>query len=206
MCLPSADYGVSLFIAAGMISLALVTSPADGVVLRGTDAIVHAAGERAEVCVELDTQGEEVVGTQNELVWDTTCATLSSSADCTAGGSFPNGEGLPPTRVFFGSLDEPLADGELYCCSFVSELTEVGCCPIAVQNARAGDSTGRVLSTSAIDGSICFELVDDPTEDDQNGDNSGCELIPAHRQTNGALHFSVCVVLLLALRRRASPK
>jgi hypothetical protein len=75
-----------------------------------------------------------------------------------------------------------------------------------VQNARAGDSTGRVLSTSAIDGSICFELVDDPTEDDQNGDNSGCELIPAHRQTNGALHFSVCVVLLLALRRRASPK
>jgi hypothetical protein len=52
------------------------------VLLQATSATVATAGVTADLCVVLNSGGAQVSGTQNDLVWDGSCATLSSAADC----------------------------------------------------------------------------------------------------------------------------
>jgi hypothetical protein len=55
----------------GLIVPFIATEPAVGVVaLRATAATVATTGETADLCVLLDAGGEQVAGTQNDLVWD----------------------------------------------------------------------------------------------------------------------------------------
>jgi hypothetical protein len=141
-----------------------VAHTAHAVTIRAGNANVSGAGQTATICVNVETQGEPVAGTQNELVWDTTCATLSGLGSCRASSghgkdlhaSFPNGDGLPPLRAFVFSMKNVgvMSDGELYCCDFTAELISPGSCSIAVQGARASDPQGRALSATGGAGSI----------------------------------------------------
>ena len=55
----------------------VTVSPTAAVTLRVTSATVQAPGDMGQICVQLETQGQLVAGTQNDLIWDGTCATLA---------------------------------------------------------------------------------------------------------------------------------
>ena len=97
---------------------------AEAVSLGVSSATVAQPGGTAQVCVSLVTGGEEVAGTQNDLVWDGTCMTLNDNA-CSAAGS--HGKQVNTRiqnsadfrmRVLVLSLSDvdPIDDGVLYCC------------------------------------------------------------------------------------------
>jgi MYXO-CTERM domain-containing protein len=153
----------TVVLAATLAFLSLAAA-ANAVTLRASSVNVSGAGETATICVDVETEGEQVAGTQNELVWDTNCATLSGLGSCRASqghgkdlhASFPNGDGLPPLRAFVFSMKNvgPMSDGELYCCDFTSELVSAGSCTVSVQGARASDPTGKALSATGVGGAI----------------------------------------------------
>jgi hypothetical protein len=145
------------------LAIVLAASPAFAVSLDLTSATVAQQGEVAQICVNLSTGGEPVAGTQNDLVWDETCATLATKGNCAASpglgkqlqSSMPNGDGHPPLRAFILSLSdvEPIGDTQLYCCSFRSELNEPGsCCNIALTRLGASTPDGRALRTTTSTG------------------------------------------------------
>jgi hypothetical protein len=153
-----------------VLTATLVSLPsahaANALTIRAGNATVRGAGETATICVDLETDGEAVAGTQNELVWDTNCATLSGLGSCRVSSghgkdlraSFPNGDGLPPLRAFVFSMSnvDVMSDTELYCCAFTSELVSSGSCAVSVQNARASDPSGKALSATGASGAIVF--------------------------------------------------
>src|SRR5262249_12832089 len=67
----------------GLMLVFVSTGQAVGIAsLQATSATVAAPGADADLCVVLDSHGERVAGTQNDLVWDPSCATLASPGDC----------------------------------------------------------------------------------------------------------------------------
>ena len=119
---------------------------------------------KARVCVSLDSQGEEVAGTQNDINFDNGCASLKAD-NCVASkhhgkplhGSVP--ANLPSTfRALVFALDnvDPMADGEVYCCDFTVEEDGDSCCPAELSGLGVSDPQGVSLDVSANPGRVCL--------------------------------------------------
>jgi concanavalin A-like lectin/glucanase superfamily protein len=121
---------------------------------------VAESGGAGEVCVHLAGGGSSVAGTQNDLVWDDSCATLQGCSAAPRTGkslntSFPPGEPSTLHALVLSITDvDPIPDGALYCCDFTAEL-DSGCCPIQVTNALGSDPQGKRLDIVGVPGSIC---------------------------------------------------
>src|SRR5678815_1609257 len=76
-------------LAVGLAAVTLLSSAAARAVSIGvSSATVAQPGSSAQVCVSLVPGGEEVAGTQKDLVWDRTCMTLNDNG-CAAAGAHP---------------------------------------------------------------------------------------------------------------------
>jgi MYXO-CTERM domain-containing protein len=126
---------------------------AEAVSLGVSSATVSQPGGAAQVCVSLVTGGQEVAGTQNDLVWDGTCMSLNDNG-CSAAGS--HGKQVNTRiqnsadfrmRVLVLSLSDvdPIDDGVLYCCNVQGEAPAGSCCSISVVNTGASDSKGNAV-------------------------------------------------------------
>jgi MYXO-CTERM domain-containing protein len=115
------------------------------------------------VCVTLDSGGQQVAGTQNDLVWDGKCATLTKGSCQVAAPKKQLNDAFPPgasftMRAFVLALDnlDPIPNGNLYCCNFISELSSSGSCPIRISNALGADPKGNPVQVSTIGGQIRY--------------------------------------------------
>jgi hypothetical protein len=150
--------------AAVALALALCGSamPAFGASLT-LDATKTESGS-VKLCVGLDSAGQKVAGTQNDLVWDAACANLKPNS-CAAvpdskkplhGNTPPS---LPSTyRALVFALDnvDPIRDGKLYCCEF--ELTGTGdaCCAVRFDRLGASDPVGTALAATGNPETLCL--------------------------------------------------
>lgn len=118
----------------------------------------------ARLCVGLDSAGAQVAGTQNDLVWNGSCATLKPNS-CAAvpesnkplHGNAPST--LPNTyRALVFALDnvEPIRDGGLYCCEF-DLVGEDPCCAIKLDRMGASDPAGQVLPINGAPPQLCLK-------------------------------------------------
>jgi MYXO-CTERM domain-containing protein len=132
--------------------------------LSASSATASAPGGSAQICVSLNTNGEEVAGTQNDIVWDGACATLPDESACFAAGS--HGKQLQGKildhrdftyRALILSLSDvdPIDSGSLYCCSFVAEANPGECCDIGISGAGASDSRGIAVPANGTGGELC---------------------------------------------------
>jgi MYXO-CTERM domain-containing protein len=145
------------------VAVVLVAAAAQAVTMQVTDATATQPGQSVPVCVVLDAGGQQVAGTQNDLVWDGNCATLTKgSCQIMApkkqlNDAFPSGSSFT-MRAFVLALDnlDPIPSGNLYCCNFTSELSSSGSCPIRITNALAADPSGKAVQVTAQSGSIRF--------------------------------------------------
>ena len=117
-----------------------------------------------KVCVGIDAGGQKVAGTQNDLIWDGSCANLKANS-CAAvpdskkplHGNIPANS--PTTyRALVFALDnvDPVRDGPLYCCEF--ELTGAGdgCCAVRFDRLGASDPVGTAVSTTGNPDRLCL--------------------------------------------------
>jgi len=163
--MPSRFEPCRLAVAAGVIAfLCMARDARAGVTLSVSSATVQNAGDSAQICVALSTGGQKVAGTQNDLTWDGTCATLSGDSSCYAAGS--HGKSLSGKlitardftyRALILSLNDvdPIDDGILYCCTVESEADPGSCCNISIVGAQAADPGGNALGANGQPGKIC---------------------------------------------------
>lgn len=146
------------------VALAALAQPAAAAVsLSASSAQVANPGDFGTICVSLNTNGEEVAGTQNDLTWDGTCATLDE-AQCAAAGSHGkqlSGKLIPQRdftyRALILSLTDvkPMPDGVLYCCRFQAEAAAGQCCDIRMTNTQASDSAGNAVAALSNTAKLC---------------------------------------------------
>ena len=212
----------------GLIVPFIATEPAVGVVaLRATAATVATTGETADLCVLLDAGGEQVAGTQNDLVWDGSCATLARGSDCrvnpaTGKSLFGTVVGVDDFRyrgLVLSLLDtKPLSDGQLYCCAFSVEARPGTCCPVEVVNVGASDPRGKALPSIGDTAQLCVaagggNASPTPTATPMfhadlasSASGGGCQILSP---SSGHLGAGSCVgaaLLALLLRRRWSTR
>ena len=107
-----------------------------------------------KLCLGLDAGGQKVAGTQNDLIWDSSCANLKASS-CAAvpeskkplHGNMP--ANAPSTyRALVFALDnvDPIRDGPLYCCEFDLTGPGDGCCAVRLERLGASDSVGTAVA------------------------------------------------------------
>jgi len=146
---------------AALAALALTAAPAAAVNL--TLEATNADGGAKRVCVGLDSAGEKVAGTQNDLVWDGGCATLrKDSCAAVPDANKPLHGNVPPSlsntyRALVFALDnvDPIRDGALYCCDF--EITDAtDCCSVKLDHLGASDPVGNALATTAVPPQLCL--------------------------------------------------
>lgn len=150
------------------VGLALLGYPGSAgaaVTLQATSATVDQPGDVGDVCVVLDSGGASVAGTQNDLVWDGSCATLSDASACRINpdrdqqlfGAFLAHQPDFTYRALVLSLSDvaPIPDGELYCCAFQIEASPGDCCAISVTDAAASDPAGHALPVAAAGTEVC---------------------------------------------------
>jgi hypothetical protein len=131
------------------------------VVLSIDSGTVAAPGQVAPLCVSLDSGGEPIAATENELHWDTTCITPVAEG-CRANPAHGkmlfsriNDEPFLPepflkTIVISLENSNPIADGELYCCNFVVDLETPGdCCEVRIELPRVSTPDAQALETVA---------------------------------------------------------
>lgn len=162
----------------------LLAAPAWGASLDISSANVAQPGDVAEVCVTLDGEGQEVAGTQNDLVWDGTCATFLDECrvDPATGkvlhGRQQNSEDFRYRVLVLSLLDvDPIPDGGLYCCDFQVEAAAGSCCAVEVVNAGGSDPQGNALSLDA--GSPARLCVEPTAAGGASGDDDGCQVVAA---------------------------
>jgi hypothetical protein len=145
------------FLLGGLAVLALA-APARAQWLRVSSADVAEPGDIAEVCVSLEALGKTVAATQNDLIWDGTCATLESAERCAiAPGLDQQLFGRIRGDVDFGyrslvlSLTEisPIPDGTLYCCPFRVEAMPHSCCAVSIGGVALSDQFGNQLGVAS---------------------------------------------------------
>jgi len=196
----------------GLMVPFLSTGRAAGVLsLDATSATVAAPGEIADLCVVLSAGGENVAGTQNDLVWDDSCATLSSADDCRVntetGKSLHASLVLGHFRALVLSLEDtnPIPDGPLYCCTFSVEATPGSCCAVSVVNTGASTPKGLAIPSVGNTAELCVlgeSTGPTPTvAGDPPSDNDGCQLsaLPRHGLSLGP--FAIAILLAVARRR-----
>jgi hypothetical protein len=198
--------------------LASVSGAAAQVSLTAASVTVAAPGDAADVCVTLRSGGTIVAGTQNDLVWDGTCAILPSASACH--GNPATGKSLStailPTddfrlRALVLSLTDvdPIPDGSLYCCTFTVDAAPGACCPLSVTNVGASDPTGHALATTGNAADLCVaggaDTSPTPTATPTRAnavEDDGCQT-GAGRSTRGV--WTVAALLLaLAIGRRVA--
>lgn len=134
---------------AGLLAMA---APALGASLHLSSANVAQPGDIAEVCMTLDSEGESIAGTQNDLVWDGACATLGEcrvdpSTRKDLSGRFQNNEDFRYRALVLSLFDvDPIRDGRLYCCDFQVDAAARSCCEVRTVDAQAADPNGNALS------------------------------------------------------------
>jgi hypothetical protein len=162
-------YFVAMATGRSVISLGLLLAvlgagrPALAVSLQATSATVSQPGDHARVCVTLNSGGQQVAGTQNDLQWDGTCATLPSESSCTGmvrgkqlSAAFPPGPDFRMRALVLSLSDvNPIPDGILYCCDFQVEADPGKCCRLVVTNAGASDPAGNALGASGNVAQLC---------------------------------------------------
>ncbi len=118
----------------------------------------------ARVCVTLDSKGADVAGTQNDLTFDSSCATLDPDK-CVASeghgkplhGSIP--ANMPSTfRSLVFALDnvDPMVDGDVYCCDFALKEGGDACCAAELSGLGVSDPQGVALDVTAAPGRVCL--------------------------------------------------
>ncbi len=153
-------------LAAAVASVVAARATPAAVQLSVSSATVAQAGDSGRICVALSTNGEEVAGTENRLVWDGSCATLPQpKSTCYEAGSHgkqlnwvlvPNTDFTMKGLVLSLSDTDPIEDGVLYCCNFQGEAAAGSCCSITVVAPGASDSKGTAIkSVLGSSGSIC---------------------------------------------------
>lgn len=188
-----------------LVALAcLVPSVSHAVTMRVSEAVVSKPGKRAKICISLETDGQEVAGTQNDFIWDGNCATLTAGSCKIAAPGKELSSGFPPgssflMRAFVLALDniEPIRDGDLYCCNFISELTQTGFCPIRITDALGADTTGRAIQIAAEAGGIRF---DDSAQIED--DSAGCQLVRGGSRGGASIISGLIVLAVLGLASR----
>ena len=117
-----------------------------------------------KLCVGLDSAGQKVAGTQNDLIWDAACANLKPNS-CAAvpdskkplhGNTPPNLQSTYRALVFALDNVDPIRDGKLYCCEF--ELTGKGdaCCAVRFDRLGASDPVGTALAATGNPEKLCL--------------------------------------------------
>ena len=162
----------------------LLAAPAWGASLDISSADVAQPGDVAEVCVTLDGEGQEVAGTQNDLVWDGTCATFLDECrvDPATGkdlnGRIQGSEDFRYRALVLSLTDvDPIPDGGLYCCDFQVEAAAGSCCAVEVVNAGGSDPQGNALP---LDAGPPAQLCVEPTASGgASGDDDGCQVVAA---------------------------
>lgn len=168
--------------AIAVLSLMLAT-PVSGAMLHISSANVAQPGDLAEVCVSLDSGGQEVAGTQNDLVWDGFCASLRECRVDPATGKDLHGRQQNTEdfryRLLLLSLSDvdPIPDGGLYCCDFQIEADAGTCCAAEVVNAGASDPQGNALP---LDAGPPARLCVEPAAGSASGDDDGCQVVAAN--------------------------
>ncbi len=192
-----------------LVGIAMWARAAAAVVQLEADSVtVAAAGGLAEVCVRLDSGGQEVAGTENRLVWDGSCVSGPSGAEgCYVAGS--HGKDLSwnylagadfTLKALVLSLSDvdPIPDGELYCCAFTAEAAAGSCCPLSVVAAGASDPQGNALVAEGNDAQVCVAAS-------VGADDDGCQVV-APRGGRGVLPAALGLVglqILIRWRRSA---
>lgn len=127
------------------------------------DASKTAAGS-VKLCVGLDSGGQKVAGTQNDLVWDGSCANLKADSCAAVPDAKKPLHGNTPAnlqttyRALLFALDnvDPIRDGKLYCCEFELTGTGDGCCAVRLDRMGASDPVGGTIATSANPEKLCL--------------------------------------------------
>ena len=174
------------------------------------------SGQTADVCIVLDSGGASVAGTQNDLHWDGTCATLASPADCRINPAIDKSLAASLLRSDFtyrgivlslSDLD-PIPDGVLYCCPFIVDAAPGNCCPIEVLNALGAEPGGTSLPADTDSAQLCAAASDGgptptPTVHGDafgSSDSNGCQIDPVGSPAYAA---GLLGAALLLARRRA---
>jgi len=161
----------------------LIATPTWAVSLNVTSTAVAESGDVGTMCVSLDSGGQEVAGTQNDLVWDGFCATfLECRVDPASGkelhGRQQNSEDFRYRVLVLSLLDvDPIPDGGLYCCDFQVEAAAGSCCAVEVVNAGGSDPQGNALSLDA--GPPARLCVEPTAAGGASGDDDGCQVVAA---------------------------
>lgn len=148
--------------AAGLVAVLLAATAASAVELKLQRRDSEAGKARA--CVVMDTGGADVAGTQNDLRFDATCASLTQ-ADCVASehhgkplhGSLPANEPATYRSLVF-ALDnvDPMKDGDVYCCDFTIKGEGDGCCAVEMTRVGLSDPQGVALDPVVKEDRICL--------------------------------------------------
>ncbi len=182
-------------------------APARAVTMRVVSANVSQAGETARVCIELKSGRTEIAGTQNDLVWDGSCATLSDGA-CFSSGEHGkqvsttirgSGNSTQLSAIVISLSDtDPIGDVALYCCNFQSELTQAGStCPIEISDARGSTPDAKAVSIKGVSGGITLSGSNGSSG---GGGGGGCQL--SHTAGGGSAPWLLGLAGLLWWRRR----
>ena len=141
----------------------LLTAPAVASAADITMEATKSDGGAIRLCVGVNSGGDKVAGTQNDLVWDGTCARLKAdSCKAVPGAKKPLHGNTPANaqntyRALVFALDnvDPMQDGALYCCDF--ELTAGSeCCAVKLDRLGASDPVGTALSANGQPPSLCL--------------------------------------------------
>lgn len=116
-----------------------------------------------KLCVGLDSGGEKVAGTQNDLIWNGACASLKANS-CAAipdskkplhGNTPPNLQSTYRALVFALDNVDPIRDGALYCCEFELSGSD-SCCEVRFDRLGASDPVGNAQTTTGKPEKICL--------------------------------------------------
>jgi hypothetical protein len=117
-----------------------------------------------QLCVGIDSGGEKVAGTQNDLVWDAACASLKAGSCAAVPDSKKPLHGNTPAnlqstyRALVFALDnvDPIRDGKLYCCEFELKSSTDACCAVRLDRLGASDPVGTALKMTGNPEKLCL--------------------------------------------------
>ena len=121
-------------------------------------------GGAVKLCVGLDSGGQKVAGTQNDLIWDSSCANLKPNSCAAVPDSKKPLHGNTPAnlqstyRALVFALDnvDPIRDGQLYCCEFELTGPGDGCCALRFDRLGSSDPVGTALTTNGNPDKLCL--------------------------------------------------
>jgi hypothetical protein len=129
-----------------------------------TMASTKEEGGVVKLCIGVDSGGQKVAGTQNDLVWDASCASLKADT-CAAvpdskkplhGNQPPNLTATYRALVFALDNVDPVRDGLLYCCDVAVTAPGDGCCAVRFDRLGASDPSGNALDTLGNPPQLCL--------------------------------------------------